>query len=384
MVCSDKNVWYRPFLFCNEPDTAMQDDLKLKAYHYHLPEENIAQFPAVKRDQSRLLVLNRSSGEIEHLYFHQVTDLFDPGDLLVVNDTRVFPARLYGRKESGGKAEVFLLNYPGPVASDISASTPPRYRCEALIKSSRPPQPQARIFFDNHNCCTVINNCGRGKWSIEIETAAGTNLDSLLDAAGHVPLPPYIKRDEGNSEEDRQRYQTVYAAQPGAVAAPTAGLHFTDDLLRKLKEKGVETAPITLHVGYGTFAPVEEEDILNHDIHREFIEISKQTADAVNQAKARGSKIWAVGTTTVRALEFSADTDNRVTPMRDWCDLYITPGFEFRVIDNLITNFHLPQSSLLFLVSALCGRQTILDCYRIAVERNYRFYSYGDAMAIIK
>jgi len=362
----------------------MQDDLKLEAYNYHLPEENIAQFPAEKRDHSRLLLVNRTTGKMEHLHFHQLTRLFRPGDLLVINDTKVFPARLYGRKESGGKVEVFLLNYPTPVAGNKTPLKKVIFCCEALIKSSRPPNPQSRIFIDDQNYCTMVKPCGRGKWLIELVLLSGTNLDSLLDNTGDVPLPPYIKRNEGTSDNDKQRYQTVYAHQPGAVAAPTAGLHFTDDLLRRLKEKGIGTMPVTLHVGYGTFAPVQDKEILNHNIHREYIEISEQTANLVNETKLKGGKIWAVGTTTVRALEFSTDRDHQVTPIKGWCDLYITPGFTFRVIDNLITNFHLPQSSLLFLVSALCGRQTLLDCYQEAIDHDYRFYSYGDAMAIIK
>lgn len=218
---------------------------------------------------------------------------------------------------------------------------------------------------------------------IELVLDADTDLDSLLDGQGEVPLPPYIKREEGCWNSDRQRYQTVYANQPGAVAAPTAGLHFTNDLIEKLKGNGVGTAPITLHVGYGTFAPVQEKIISKHRIHREYIEISESTAELVNQTKANGGKIWAVGTTTVRALESSTDENHRLIPVQDWCELYITPGFKFRVIDNLITNFHLPESSLLFLVSALCGRETLLTCYREAIKEDYRFYSYGDAMAII-
>lgn len=362
----------------------MQDDLKLSAYDYHLPDENIAQFPAGKRDHSRLLVLNRTSGEIEHLHFHQIIRMFSPGDLLVVNNTKVFPARLSGRKQSGGKAEVFLLNYPAADNRNRSGSDMVCYRTDALIKSSRPPKQGSHIVIDARCYCTIVENLGRGKWLIELLVPADVALDDLLDQAGDVPLPPYIKRADGASPEDSGRYQTVYADRPGAVAAPTAGLHFTDELIRELTRKGVERTSITLHVGYGTFAPVETQDIRNHRIHREYIEISTQTADTINRVKAKGGTIWAVGTTTVRSLEFSVGEDNRVKAIQDWCDLYITPGFTFRIIDNLITNFHLPQSSLLFLVSALCGRQNILDCYQTAIEQDYRFFSYGDAMAIIE
>ena len=361
----------------------MQDDLKLAAYDYDLPEKNIAQFPADQRDHSRLLVLNRGSGQMDHLHFHQITALFTPGDLLVLNDTRVFPARLHGRKESGGKAEVFLLGYPVPVESSATAPGTTRFRCEALIKSSRPPKQGSVIHIDPQGSCVMRKDLSRGRWSIELIVDPPASLESLLDMSGDVPLPPYIKRDEGSVDNDRRRYQTVYANQPGAVAAPTAGLHFTTDLIATLAAAGVQTAPITLHVGYGTFAPVQEKDISKHRIHREYMEISESTAAMVNETKAQGGKIWAVGTTTVRALESSVDQNNRLAPVRDWCELYITPGFKFRVIDNLITNFHLPESSLLFLVAALCGRETLLNCYREAIARDYRFYSYGDAMAII-
>jgi len=361
----------------------MQDDLKLSAYDYHLPEKNIAQFPAEKRDHSQLLVLNRSNGHTDHLQFHEVVSLFEPGDLLVVNDTRVFPARINGRKESGGKAEVFLLSYPSAQPGTPNECSAVHYRTSALIKASRPPKPESRIIINDRCSCTLIEHLGRGKWQIELSVPTGINLDDLLEQTGDVPLPPYIKRDGQATKEDAGRYQTVYADRPGAVAAPTAGLHFTDELMQRLEQKGVERTSITLHVGYGTFAPVEAGDIRDHRIHREYIEISEETADTINRVRVGGGRIWAVGTTTVRSLEFSVGEDGRVQPMQGWCDLYITPGFSFKVIDNLITNFHLPQSSLLFLVSALCGRETLLTCYRDAIERDYRFFSYGDAMAII-
>ncbi len=365
----------------------MQDDLTLRAYHYHLPDSHIAQHPAEQRDHSRLLTLNRGSGAIEHLEFHQITRLFAPGDLLVINDTRVFPARLSGRKESGGKAEVFLLGYPVVIAPDPEHAEKPdalAFECEALIRSSRPPQSRTRIELSDDCYCILLNKKGRGKWLIRLCLAAGVELDQLLDKSGDIPLPPYIRRPHGTSGEDARRYQTVYAERPGAVAAPTAGLHFTEDLLAKIKRSGVQVAPITLHVGYGTFAPVQEEQIANHQIHREFVTISAPTARLINQTRSTGGRVWAVGTTTLRALEFCGAGDGTAKAIADWCSLYIIPGFDFKITDNLITNFHLPQSSLLFLVAALCGRQRLLDCYRIAIEREYRFYSYGDAMAIIK
>lgn len=362
----------------------MQDDLTLQAYHYDLPEENIAQHPADRRDDSRLLVLNRTTGSTDHLQFHDIFKLFSAGDLLVVNDTKVFPARLTGKKSSGGKAEVFLLNYPLPLPMGDKKHAGLSYQCEALIKSSRPPKENTRIMFRERSSCTLLENRGRGKWLIRLVLPPGGELNHLFSENGEIPLPPYIKRPGGPTSTDGDRYQTIYADSPGAVAAPTAGLHFTPDLLEKLRSEGVARCSITLHVGYGTFAPVQVEDIGNHVIHREYVEIDQQTAAEINATRKNGGRVWAVGTTTARALEYAARQDGLVTQLSEWCDLYITPGFTFRAIDNLITNFHLPRSSLLFLVSALCGRKRLLSCYHEAIQRNYRFYSYGDAMAIIK
>ncbi len=361
----------------------MQDDLLLQAYDYNLPEKNIAQHPADRRDQSRLLVLDQKTGCIEHFLFSDIKQFIQKGDVLVINDTRVFPARLLGRKKTGGKAEVFLLDYPSPLKAESPDPAYLHYSCEALVKSSRKPQPGSKIII-NENChCRLLQNSGRGKWSIVLSIPSAAGLDDVLAVSGDIPLPPYICRTHGTSAEDASRYQTVYAAQVGAVAAPTAGLHFTHDLLNDLRLKGVKIAPITLHVGYGTFSPVETDDITKHSIHREHIEIPQESADIVNSVKGAGGKVWAVGTTSVRALEFSIDERGMVVPVNGWCDLYITPGFKYRAVDNLITNFHLPQSSLMFLVAALCGREQLLDCYHTAVSRDYRFYSYGDAMAII-
>lgn len=362
----------------------MQDDLNLQAYDYDLPVANIAQSPADRRDESRLLALNRTTGDIRHLRFKDIVRFFSPGDLLVINDTRVFPARLVGTKTSGGKAEVFLLNYPVALPQKHAEAGTIFYKAAALIKSSRPPKKDSRIIFGEHCCCTMLDNRGRGKWLIELELESTTGLQDFLTGHGLVPLPPYIKRETGPLAEDTDRYQTVYARQPGAVAAPTAGLHFTDDLLDELRNRGTSVAPITLHVGYGTFAPVEVQSINDHVIHEEFVEISRETASRVNETKARGGSIWAVGTTTARTLEYGAAEDGTLKPTSGWCDLYITPGYRYRLLDNLITNFHLPQSSLMFLVSALCTRQTLLTCYKEAIAHDYRFYSYGDAMAIMK
>lgn len=361
----------------------MQDDLILQAYDYNLPGKNIAQHPVDRRDQSRLLALDRKTGCVEHLLFSDIRQFIQEGDILVINDTRVFPARLFGRKITGGKAEVFLLGYPRPIAGGSQDPGYLQYSCEALIKSSRKPQPGSSVII-NENChCRLLQSSGRGKWSIVLSIPKASGLDDALAKSGDIPLPPYISRSHGTSPDDVTRYQTVYADQAGAVAAPTAGLHFTQTLLNDLRLKGVTIAPITLHVGYGTFSPVEAANIMQHSIHREHINIGPGTADSINRVKLAGGKVWAVGTTSVRALEFSIDESGMVVPFSGWCDLYITPGFTFRIIDNLITNFHLPQSSLMFLVAALCGRQQLLDCYHTAIKHDYRFYSYGDAMAII-
>jgi S-adenosylmethionine:tRNA ribosyltransferase-isomerase len=362
----------------------MQDDLTLQAYAYDLPAANIAQTPADRRDESRLLVLSRTTGTVQHLHFKDILQFFRPGDLLVLNDTKVFPARLAGTKGSGGKAEVFLLNYPALMPGRKIESVPVSYTAEALIRSSRPPGQGSRISFGDRCSCIMLENRGRGKWLINLQLDGSVELLSFLTDYGQVPLPPYIKREAGPHAGDTERYQTVYARQPGAVAAPTAGLHFTEELLDKLPDCGISVAAITLHVGHGTFAPVEAQEIREHVIHEEFVEISPETATRVNETKARGGSIWAVGTTTARTLEFGARENGTLEPISGWCDLYITPGYTYRLLDNLITNFHLPQSSLMFLVAALCGRQNLLACYREAIEHEYRFYSYGDAMAIVK
>ena len=356
----------------------MQEDLKLEAYHYDLPHESIAQRPADKRDNSKLLVLNRTDKSHQHLHFSDVHEFIQKGDLLVVNNTKVFPARLFGQKATGGKIEVFLLEFPKLIENSSHSA-----RAHGLLKSSKRPAIASTITISEELHCQVVDYLDGGKALIEIYFNEELGLVRCLELAGNVPLPPYINRKEGSTKEDSQRYQTVYADQPGAVAAPTAGLHFTTELLDKLKDKGVTIAEVTLHVGYGTFAPVRESDITRHQIHREYLTIGRDVVKKVNETKKQGGKIWAVGTTSVRALEFGAKETGALQPMEDWCDLYIYPGFTFKVIDNLITNFHLPDSSLMFLVSALCGRETLLSCYTSAIKKGYRFFSYGDAMAII-
>ncbi len=379
----------------------MQQDFTLTAYDYPLPPENIAQHPADKREDSRLFVLHRQVDKREHRTFTDIVDLLQPGDLLVINDTKVFPARLLGQKDTGGKAEVFLLSYPllleDTEKSAVTAPAIPGSRdirpsltasatavATALIKSSKRPRPGSTITINDDLSCTILEQLGEGRVSIALHYDRQKELTEILKDHGQIPLPPYIARTNGSTAEDSNRYQTVYADQPGAVAAPTAGLHFSETLLEKIREKGVSIARITLHVGYGTFAPVRTEAIRDHTIHQEYVHISKENAEEINRARQGGGKIWAVGTTTVRALEFAGNQEGQVQPTDGWCDLYIVPGYRFKVIDNLITNFHLPQSSLLFLVSALCGRERLLDCYREAIAQGYRFYSYGDAMAITK
>ncbi len=361
----------------------MQDDFSLEAYNYHLPEDNIAQHPTDRRDHSRLLLLHRSQEKLEDKVFKDIVHLIPPGDILVVNNTKVFPARLLGKKSTGGKAEVFLLELP--TLSDQKTETDWQIATAiALIKSSKRPRPGSILTINEKLTCTVLANFEGGKSKIEMHCAPDYNLMEILAECGQIPLPPYIERSKGSTQEDKYRYQTVYADQPGAVAAPTAGLHFTDSLLQQLKTRGVHLAQLTLHVGYGTFAPVRAEKIREHAIHSEHINISHETAEHINTVRENGGKVWAVGTTTVRALEASAGSDGKLQTSNGWCDLYIVPGYHFKIVDNLITNFHLPKSSLLFLVSALCGREKLLSCYRQAITKGYRFYSYGDAMAIIE
>jgi S-adenosylmethionine:tRNA ribosyltransferase-isomerase len=358
-------------------------DFFLASYHFALPEENIAQHPLARRDSSRLLVVDCPASETRDHQFADLCDYLDPGDLLVVNNTRVFPARLLGRKETGGKAELLILAYPVPEPGSGKGDTEGWQEVEVigLVKSAKRPQPEGKLLFSENLFGRVRELLPDGKVRVALRFRG--DLARLLEEHGQMPLPPYIHREEGQNEEDRQRYQTVYAESPGAVAAPTAGLHFTPELLARIQAQGVRVAQVTLHVGYGTFAPVRVEDIREHAIHAEYLMVSEETAALVNETKASGGRVWAVGTTSVRALEFAAQDTGQVAARSGFCDLYIYPGFQFRVVDNLITNFHLPRSSLLFLVSALAGREKILAAYREAVEKGYRFYSYGDAMVLI-
>ncbi len=358
----------------------MQQDFSLQAYNYTLPAENIAQHPADARENSRLLMVNCSSRQQKHGNFHDIIELFQAGDLLVVNNTKVFPARLHGHKESGGKVEVFLLAYP--IEKTSSDNTVKTAEVTCLIKSSKRPKVDSTLQLGPDLQARILTLFPNGKVQVELQYRASQDLAAILATHGQVPLPPYISRETGSTEEDRERYQTVYAKEPGAVAAPTAGLHFSEKLLEKIHNKGVKSTQITLHVGHGTFAPVRCEDIREHQIHEEYISVSQESANTINAVRKNGGKIWAVGTTTVRTIEFMTDANGNVQAGNGWCNLYILPGYTFKTVDNLITNFHLPKSSLLFLVSALYGREELMNVYQSAITAGYRFYSYGDAMVI--
>ncbi len=349
-------------------------------YDFELPPEAIAQHPAVKRDESRLLVLAGGGDSLVDRKFGDLPGLFKAGDLLVINDTKVFPARLIGKKESGGRVELFILDYPRSFVEDAGEVGRTKTEILGLLKSSKGARVGSRLFFPAGLVGEVVELCGEGKIRVSLSFAG--DFAEVLEECGRVPLPPYIRR-EGGGGNDRERYQTVYAREAGAVAAPTAGLHFTEQLLADLVGLGVQVARVTLHVGYGTFAPVRVEDIRQHQIHREYLKISPATAELINATKASGGRVWAVGTTSARALEAAAGEDGLIAAQEGWIELYVYPGYQFRVVDNLITNFHLPRSSLLFLVSALVGRERLLAAYAYAVREGYRFYSYGDAMAII-
>src|SRR5512143_2579147 len=345
----------------------------LDDYDYTLPAELIAQEPMGRRDHSRLLRLERSTGEASHHRFDEVAGFLSAGDVLVVNDTAVVKARLLGRKESGGKVEVFLLDYAGGSRPD----DPRRFACECLVKSSKPARLGTRILFGEGLTGKIL---AAGAGTCRVEFSSEENFDAALDRLGHVPLPPYIRR--ADEPGDRSAYQTVYAAARGAVAAPTAGLHFTPALIRRLRARRVAVVSITLHVGYGTFAPVRTEDIREHRMHAERFSIPAATAAAVAAGRATGRRVVAVGTTVVRTLEFATDSQGKLSAGSGSCDLFIYPGFRFKAVDAMITNFHLPKSTLLMLVSAFAGRENVLNAYREAVSEGYRFYSYGDAMLI--
>ncbi len=340
--------------------------MKLEDFDYYLPEELIAQTPLVKRDESRLLVLDKETGEIEHKKFYDIIDYLTPGDTLVLNDTKVLPARLIGTKEeTGAVIEVLLLkNIEGD-------------KWECLTKPARRIKEGTVVTFGNGElkakCCGVFDEGIR-----HFELIYDGILMEILEHLGTMPLPPYIHENL----EDQSLYQTVYAKEVGSAAAPTAGLHFTKELLKQIEEKGINIAYVTLHVGLGTFRPVSVDNIEEHEMHSEFYSMTKEVADLLNKTKKEGHNIIAVGTTSTRTLETIASQYNEFKECNGWTNIFIYPGYEFKGIDKLITNFHLPKSTLVMLVSALAGRENILNAYKIAVEDKYRFFSFGDAMFI--
>lgn len=339
--------------------------MKLSDFHFDLPEELIALYPPAKRTDSRLLCLNRANGEITHRQFPDLLDLIRPEDLMVFNNTRVIPARLFGKKQSGGRVEILLER----VTDDHSAV--------AQIKASKSPKPGSSIIFetDDGEVTALVVDREEGFFSLRFSES----VMSLSEKAGHMPLPPYIKREDELA--DRERYQTVYGEKKGAVAAPTAGLHFDEGLLQAIRDKGVHTAMVTLHVGAGTFQPVRSETIEEHKMHAEYLEVSEEVCEQVRMCKERGGRVIAVGTTSVRCLETAAQSGN-IEPYVGDTRIFIYPGYRFNAVDALVTNFHLPESTLIMLVSAMAGTEEILAAYKEAVKEKYRFFSYGDAMFI--
>ncbi len=337
-------------------------------FYYDLPEELIAQDPLSDRSSSRLMVLDKDTGAVEHKIFRDIIDYLNPGDCLVINDTKVIPARLIGEKVGMGAAiEVLLLTRK----NDLKDTW------EVLVKPGKKAKPGAKISFgDGRLVGEIIDVVEEGNRIIRFSYEG--IFEEILDELGQMPLPPYIT----HKLEDKNRYQTVYAKHEGSAAAPTAGLHFTPELLEAIEKKGVDIARVTLHVGLGTFRPVKVENILDHHMHSEFYMVDKEAADKINKAKAGGGRVISVGTTSTRTLESVADENGIVKPCSGWTQIFIYPGYRFKVIDCLITNFHLPESTLVMLVSALAGRENVLNAYKIAVEEKYRFFSFGDAMFI--
>ena len=340
--------------------------MKVSDFDFDLPEELIAQHPLEKRDSSRLMVLDNNTGEIEQKYFHDVIEYLNEGDTLVLNNTRVMPARLIGEKEgTGGKIEFLLLKR---IEGD---------RWECLAKpGKRAKVGQKFTFGEGKLICTVVDIVEEGNRIIEFSYEG--IFEQVLDELGEMPLPPYITE----KLEDKERYQTVYSKEKGSAAAPTAGLHFTEELLKEIKAKGVNIAYLTLHVGLGTFRPVKVEDINEHIMHSEYYHLDNENADLINETKKRGNKVIAVGTTSTRTLETIGDDNGFVREQSGWTDIFIYPGYKYKVIDELITNFHLPESTLIMLVSALAGKEHVMNAYNEAVKEKYRFFSFGDSMLI--
>jgi S-adenosylmethionine:tRNA ribosyltransferase-isomerase len=341
--------------------------MKLSDFYFELPEELIAKHPAEQRTQSRLLHLDGTSGDVAHRRFVDILDLVEHGDLLIFNNTRVIPARLHGQKSSGGKVEVLIER----ILSDGTAM--------AHIRSSKSPKSGAIMIMEGG---LEVEMLGRDNALFHIKFLHERNVFELLEEFGHMPLPPYIDRPDDDA--DKERYQTVYNEKPGAVAAPTAGLHFDDDILNKIKEKGVDFAFVTLHVGAGTFQPVRVDNIEEHQMHAEYAEVSQDVADKVLATKAAGKRVIAVGTTSVRSIESAAQSseDDLIAEFMSDTNIFIYPGYRFKVIDAMLTNFHLPESTLMMLISAFAGRENVMAAYQMAIDEKYRFFSYGDAMFI--
>lgn len=340
--------------------------MKTHDFYYELPEELIAQTPLAQRDTSRLMVLDRKTGTVCHKHFYDIMDYLEPGDCLVLNDSRVLPARLLGRRPTGGAVELLLLRDLGEGKWECLAK--PGRKCLAG---------QEIIFGDGQLTATVTEVCEDGNRIVQFHYE-GIFLE-VLEQLGKMPLPPYIKAEL----QDQERYQTVYSRQIGSAAAPTAGLHFTNDLLEKLRDKGVQTAFVTLHVGLGTFRPVKAEDILEHHMHAELCMMSDATAAMLNKTRQNGGRIICVGTTSCRTLESLVNDDGSFEAKSRWTDIFIYPGYTFKAMDGLITNFHLPESTLVMLVSAFAGREHVLAAYEEAVREKYRFFSFGDAMILL-
>ncbi|MCF0147702.1 MAG: tRNA preQ1(34) S-adenosylmethionine ribosyltransferase-isomerase QueA [Clostridium sp.] len=340
--------------------------MKVSDFDFDLPEELIAQHPLEKRDASRLMVLDKNTGNIEHRSFHDVIEYLHEGDTLVLNNTRVMPARLIGEKEeTGGKIEFLLLKR---LEGD---------KWECLAKpGKRAKIGQSFVFGNGKLKCKVVDIIEEGNRIIEFSYEG--IFEQVLDELGEMPLPPYITE----KLDDKERYQTVYSKEKGSAAAPTAGLHFTNELLEEIKAKGINIAYLTLHVGLGTFRPVKVEDINEHIMHSEFYHLDKENADLINETKKRGNKIIAVGTTSTRTLETIGDENGFVREQSGWTDIFLYPGYKYKVIDELITNFHLPESTLIMLVSALAGKENVMNAYNTAVKERYRFFSFGDSMLI--
>lgn len=340
--------------------------MKVSDFYFELPEELIAQYPLEKRDSSRLMVLDKKTGEIEHRKFHDILEYLNEGDTLVLNNTRVLPARLIGEKEeTGGKIEFLLLKR---IEGD---------KWECLAKPGRKAKVGTVFTFGEGKLKAIVKEIGEEGNRI-IEFMYDGIFEQVLDELGQMPLPPYIHE----KLEDKERYQTVYSKEKGSAAAPTAGLHFTEELLKEIKNKGVNIAYLTLHVGLGTFRPVKVDDVNNHVMHSEYYHLDKENAEIINKTKEAGKRVIAVGTTSSRTLETIGDENGRVREQSGWTDIFIYPGYKFKIVDNLITNFHLPESTLIMLVSALAGQDNIMNAYNTAVKEKYRFFSFGDSMFI--